>query len=205
MEEGTMNKRLKFTIGMLAVMGLAGLLGRVVPAGTTPADSECVQGQAANDTWLEMQLETAYLFNPHLNNLTIDPEVKNGEVMLSGTVRSDIDRDLAEEIARSLDGVKSVGNSLAVEEDLEEQTLSASDTDFLQKVKDATTTAQVKTRLIGNENISAGDIDVDTRNSVVRLSGKVGSDTERQLAEFIARNTSGVLAVANDLEIGRSG
>jgi hyperosmotically inducible periplasmic protein len=205
MEEGIMNKKLKFTIGMLAVLGLAGLLGRVVPAGSMPTDSECAQGQTANDTWLEMQLETAYLFNPHLNNLTIDPEVNNGEVMLTGTVRSDIDRDLAEEIARSLDGVKSVENSLEVEEDVEEQTLSESDTDFLQKVKDATTTAQVKTRLIGNGNISAGDIDVDTRNNVVRLSGKVGSDSERQLAEFIARNTSGVLAVANDLEIGRSG
>jgi osmotically-inducible protein OsmY len=205
MEEATMNKRLKFTLGMLAVLGLAGFLGRVVPAGPMPADGECVEGQAASDKWLETQLETAYLFNPHLNNLTIDPEVKNGEVMLTGTVRSDIDRDLAEEIARSLDGVKSVGNSLVIEEDLEEQARSEPDTDFLQKVKDATTTAQVKTRLIGNGNIAAGDIDVDTRNSVVRLSGKVGSDTERQLAEFIARNTSGVRSVSNELEIGRSG
>jgi osmotically-inducible protein OsmY len=72
-------------------------------------------------------------------------------------------------------------------------------------VKDATTTAQVKTRLIGNGHISAADINVDTRDSVVRLSGKVGSDTERQLAEFIARNTSGVLAVSNELETDRSG
>jgi hyperosmotically inducible periplasmic protein len=126
-------------------------------------------------------------------------------VSLSGTVRSDIDRDLAEEIARSLDGVKSVDSSLEVGEDLQETALSESETDFLQKVKDATTTAQVKTRLIGNGNISAADINVDTRDSVVRLSGKVGSDTERQLAEFIARNTSGVLSVSNELETDRSG
>lgn len=200
-----MNKRLKFTLSVLAVLGLAGILGRVVPAGPMPIESDCVEGQAANDKWLETQLETAYLFNPHLNNLSIDPEVENGDVMLTGTVRSDIDRDLAVEIAKSLDGVKSVGNSLEIKEDMEDPGLPESDTDFLQKVKDATTTAQVKTRLIGNENIAAGDIDVDTRNSVVRLSGKVRSDTERQLAEFIARNTSGVLAVANELEISRSG
>jgi osmotically-inducible protein OsmY len=152
-----------------------------------------------------MRLETAYLFNPHLNNLSIDTEVKNANVMLSGTVRSDIDRDLAEEIARSLDGVKSVGNTLELKEDSEESVKTESDTDFLQKVKDATTTAQVKTRLIGNGNISAGEIDVDTVNSVVRLSGEVGSDTERQLAEFIAKNTAGVQSVANELEIRRSG
>ena len=200
-----MNKRLKFTLSVLAVLGLAGILGRVVPAGSMPADGECVEGQAANDKWLETQLETAYLFNPHLNNLSIDTEVKNGEVMLTGTVRSAIDRDLAEEIAKSLDGVKSVGNSLEIKEDMEDPGLPESDTNFLQKVKDATTTAQVKTRLIGNENISAGDIDVDTRNDVVRLSGMVRSATERQLAEFIARNTSGVLAVSNELEVSRSG
>jgi osmotically-inducible protein OsmY len=98
-----------------------------------------------------------------------------------------------------------VGNSLEIKENLEEPALPESDTDFLQKVKDATTTAQVKTRLIGNENIAAGDIDVDTRNNVVRLSGMVRSDVERQLAEFIARNTSGVLSVWNELEISRSG
>jgi hyperosmotically inducible periplasmic protein len=200
-----MTKRLKFIFGVLAVFGLAGILGQVVPAGSMPADSECVEGQAANDKWLETQLETAYLFNPHLNNLSIDTEVKNGEVMLTGTVRSDIDRDLAEEIAKSLDGVKSVGNSLEIKEDMEDPGLPESDTNFLQKVKDATTTAQVKTRLIGNENISAGDIDVDTKNDVVRLSGMVRSATERQLAEFIARNTSGVLAVSNELEVSRSG
>ena len=200
-----MNNRLKFFLSVLVVLGLAGVLGRVVPAGSMSNDSECAQGLAANDKWIEMRLETAYLFNPHLNNLSIDTEVKNANVMLSGTVRSDIDRDLAEEIARSLDGVKSVGNTLELKEDSEESVKTESDTDFLQKVKDATTTAQVKTRLIGNGNISAGEIDVDTVNSVVRLSGEVGSDTERQLAEFIAKNTAGVQSVANELEIRRSG
>ena len=202
-----MNKRLKFFVSVLLLLGLAGFLGRVVPAGATPDGGECEQSLAlaTNDQWLEMRLETAYLFNPHLNNLSIGTEVKNGNVMLSGTVRSEIDRDLAEEIARSLDGVKSVGNALDVREDTEQPGLAESDTDFLQKVKDATTTAQVKTRLIGNGNIIAGEIDVDTQNNVVRLSGEVGSDTERQLAEFIAKNTAGVQSVSNELEIRRSG
>lgn len=198
-----MNKRLKFAVSVLAVMGLAGILGQVVPTRTVAADSECTQDVTASDTWIATRLEAAYLFNPHLNNLSIDTQVTNGDVLLSGTVRSDIDRDLAEEIARSLDDVKSVRNSLEVREDLE--AASASNSGFLQKVKDATTTAQVKTRLISNGNIPARDIDVDTENNVVRLSGEVGSDTERQLAEFIARNTAGVQSVSNKLEIRRSG
>ena len=59
--------------------------------------------------------------------------------------------------------------------------------------------------VVADLDLSAGDIDVDTRDSVVRLSGTVGSDTERQLAEFIAKNTSGVLSVSNELETDRSG
>ena len=151
-----------------------------------------------------MRLETAYLFNPHLNNLAIDTNVENGKVQLSGTVRSEIDRDLAAEIAKSLDGVESVDNDLEVRDEVEEKQLAEADQGFLQKVKDATTTAQVKTRLIGNENVSASDIDVDTDNSIVRLSGAVRSDAERQLAELIARNTAGVRSVENELEIRRS-
>lgn len=204
-----MPKRLKFIVSVLVVLGLAGFLGRVVPAGptaeATEAEAKCVRTDEASDQWLDTRLETAFLFNPHLNNLSIDTEVKNGNVMLSGTVRNDIDRDLAEEIARSLAGVKSVGNALQVRPEVEEAHLSESDSDFFQKVKDATTTAQVKTRLIANGNIPAGEIDVDTENDNVRLSGVVRNDTERQLAEFIAKNTSGVASVTNELIVERSG
>ena len=206
-----MPKRAKFIVSVLAVLGLAGFLGRVVPPGPsvqaaeTDAATECVPSDSASDHWLDTRLETAYLFNPHLNNLSIDTEVKNGNVMLSGTVRSDIDRDLAEEIARSLDGVKSVGNSLKVRPDAEAVHPTEADSDFFQKVRDATTTAQVKSRLIANGNIPAGDIGVDTEHDVVLLTGMVGTDTERQLAEFIAKNTSGVTSVTNEISLRQSG
>ena len=70
-----------------------------------PAAGECPEGRAANDKWLETQLETAYLFNPHLNNFAIDIDVNEGDVMLSGAVRSDIDRDLAP-LPRALAGAR---------------------------------------------------------------------------------------------------
>ena len=206
-----MPNRVKFIISVLSVLGLAGFLGRVVPPGPevqaaeTDAATECMRAGSASDYRLLTRLETAYLFNPHLNDLSIDAEVRNGNVMLTGTVRDDIDRDLAEEIARSLDGVKSVGNSLKVRPDQRTTPRIEAESHFIQKVRDATTTAQVKSRLIANGNVPAADIDVDTDQDVVRLTGEVGSDTERQLAEFIARNTSGVTSVTNELSVRRSG
>lgn len=185
----------------IASAALAAALAFSVPAWSADA-KDCADSAMASDGWIDTRLETVYLFNPNLNNFTIDTDVKNGVVTLSGTVQSDIDKDLAGEIAKSLDGVKSVNNELLIGE--QPATAEAADTSdsFVQKVTDATTTAKVKARLIANDNVAASDIDVDTVESVVHLKGTVESGTLKQLAEFIARNTSGVDSVVNELEIG---
>jgi osmotically-inducible protein OsmY len=199
-----MNSHAKFRFNRLATAGFVGLMATSLLAhpGTPPSD--CPESSAAQDDLIDTRLETAYLFNPHLNNFTIDTDVEDGTVMLSGSVRSEIDKDLAEEIAKSIDGVKSVENSLEVKNGQESSPPAADASGFFQKVSDATTTARIKTRLIANQNLAAADIDVDTENSVVRLSGEVRSTTEKQLAEFIAKNTTGVESVANELEVRES-
>lgn len=60
------------------------------------------------------------------------------------------------------------------------------DRSFFKWVDDATTTAAVKTRLVGNDNTKGLQIDVDTSSDVVTLSGRVASAQETQLAEEIA-------------------
>jgi osmotically-inducible protein OsmY len=172
----------------------------------TPAMAgDCDAGKVASDGWIDTRLETAYLFNPSLNDFTITTAVEQGVVSLAGSVRSDIDKDLAGEIARSVDGVREVENALVVNPGLQAATQQPAD-GFVQKVSDATTTAMVKARLVANDNIRAGDIDVDTSGAVVRLSGTVASPAQKDLAEFIARNTSGVDSVVNQLAVapGRS-
>ena len=197
-----MNSHVKSSsFNRLATVGLAGLImvtSQLAHAGTTPSD--CRKSTTAQDDLIDTRLETTYLFNPHLNNFTIDTDVEDGTVMLSGSVRSEIDKDLAEEIAKSIDGVKSVRNSLEVKDGQASPTPRAA-SNFFQKVSDATMTARIKTRLIANDNLAAADIDVDTENSAVRLSGEVRSTTEKQLAEFIAKNTAGVESVTNELDV----
>src|SRR5262245_38946777 len=70
--------------------------------------------QPAKDSFITGKLEATYLFNRHLNAFTIHPEPTNGVVHLTGTVESNIDRDLAGEIAKGVDGVTSVKNDLVV-------------------------------------------------------------------------------------------
>ena len=57
---------------------------------------------------------------------------------------------------------------------------------------DAATTAAVKTKLLGDTKVGGLNIDVDTKDNVVTLTGKVKSAAERTEAVRLARTTTGV-------------
>jgi osmotically-inducible protein OsmY len=167
------------------------------------ADSSTFQGEA-RDAWITGKIESAYVLNGHLNPFAINTDVMNGVVHLHGTVASDIDRDLAGAIAEGVEGVTDVKNDLEIDE---AKTTAARDErpdderDFGTWVDDATTTAVVKSKLLGNTNTEGLKIDVDTNDDVVTLSGRVASDKEKQLAEEIAKNAGDVESVRNNLTV----
>jgi hyperosmotically inducible periplasmic protein len=173
------------------------------------ADEERSFTEGAKDAWLTGRIESMYLLNEHLSPFAIDTDVDNGVVHLSGTVQSDIDKDLAGQLVRNLDGVVDVENELTVDTDYARaEQPEASDSegkrDFGSWVDDATTTAAVKSRLIGNGNTKGLQIDVDTMDDIVTLSGRVESDAEKDLAEEIARGASDVAEVHNNLVVDPS-
>jgi hyperosmotically inducible protein len=162
---------------------------------------------AAKDAWITGKVETAFVLNAHLNPFAITTDVQGGTVRLTGMVKSDIDRDLAGEVARGVEGVTAVKNDLTIDPEAAKkaaQARSANRRDFGSWVDDATTTAQVKSRLVANSNTHGLQIDVDTRDDVVTLSGRVKTSDEKALAEQIARNTGDVKAVRNDLVVDPS-
>ncbi|MHB1015620.1 MAG: BON domain-containing protein [Desulfurivibrionaceae bacterium] len=67
---------------------------------------------------------------------------------------------------------------------------------------DAAITAKVKTELIGEKNVQARNIDVDTVAGVVVLSGYVDSQQEASRAGLLAKSVSGVVRVENELQVG---
>lgn len=162
------------------------------------------QAQSAiKDAWLHGKLESALLFNEYLNSFAINSEVENGVASLRGTVESDIDRDLAGEIAESIEGITKVNNELAVDKAKTEAAKNSEDAKeaegFKQSVLNATLTARVKTQLLMNGNTSGTDINVDSKNGAVTLSGVVESGQEKELAVRIASNTTGAKSVNDQL------
>lgn len=71
-------------------------------------------------------------------------------------------------------------------------------------VDDATLTTRVKAKFAADPTVSAMAISVETMKGVVQLSGFAKSHEERAVAEKLARETSGVTAVRNDIAIRTS-
>jgi hyperosmotically inducible periplasmic protein len=152
-----------------------------------------------SDLWLKAKLVTAYTLNQHLNPFRIHVEVKNGVASLSGTVDSDVERDLAVEIAKGVEGIREVKEEISVEPGAGAG--ERREPEFFRRVEDATISARVKSRLLWNRNTNGLAIDVDTQNGVVTLKGTVASGAHRDLAVQLAKNTTGVQRVRDELEV----
>ena len=66
-------------------------------------------------------------------------------------------------------------------------------------VDDATLTTRVKAKFAEDRTVSALAISVETLKGVVQLSGFAKSAEEKSMAERLARSTSGVVSVRNDI------
>jgi len=70
-----------------------------------------------------------------------------------------------------------------------------------QPVNDTALTAKVKSALASDSAVKARDIEVETRDGIVQLSGFVDSDDAISAAVLRARSVDGVAEVRNDLSV----
>jgi osmotically-inducible protein OsmY len=155
--------------------------------------------EEGSDLWIESQLTTTYALNEHLSSRQIDVAVAEGVVTLSGQVENGVEKALAGEIAKGVDGVEKVRNNLAVGPVSRKEPSRLSG--YMDTVNDATITAKVKSNLLWNRTTDGLDIDVDTDEGVVTLTGAVETAAQRDMAVQLARNTSGVREVVDRLAV----
>lgn len=70
-----------------------------------------------------------------------------------------------------------------------------------EAMDDATVTARVKAALVADPDLSALEIDVDSKDGVVTLRGSVDSASESARAGTLASDTEGVVSVDNQLVV----
>ncbi len=71
-------------------------------------------GQGANDMWLWVKTRASLMGTDDLRESTINVDVVNDVVTLKGTVETAAQKTKAEQVAKDIDGVKSVKNELKV-------------------------------------------------------------------------------------------
>jgi osmotically-inducible protein OsmY len=70
-----------------------------------------------------------------------------------------------------------------------------------EAIDDTVITARVKAALIDNESLSANEINVETREGVVQLSGFVDDRSDIAEAGEVTEDIEGVRSVKNDLTL----
>lgn len=176
-----------------ATAGLIGLAPFAAYAAEGDASRELSEARQEGSIW------TAFALNRHLNPFTIDVDVENGSAKLTGKVETDVERDLAEQIALGIEGVKKVDNQLTLDPAFEAK--ASAEPNLSQRFDDATLVATVKSKLLWNSNTEGLDINVNAANGKVSLTGNAQSAEAKELAGRLAANTDGVREVNNQLSI----
>jgi len=147
-----------------------------------------------SDAWIEFKVKSALLYHRNVSGTKTDVSVKDGIVTLYGTASSQAQKELTEEYAKDIEGVKDVKNELKVSTTPPTRSMS-------EVVDDASVTAQVKTTLLTHRSTSGLKTKVTTRDGVVMLSGEAKNRAEKDLVTKLASDIHGVKSVVNDMEV----
>lgn len=160
-----------------------------------------VEAPPGSELWAEARLTTTYSLNEHLNPFDIGVDVEGDTVILSGVLDNPAERELAIRLARDLSGIDNVDDRLRLAPAGE---AAPRTNPHYRKVDDANLTARVKLQLLWREPVDGLLVDVTTSDDHLILHGTVRSEETKQLAEQIARRTSGVGEVENHLTVDQA-
>lgn len=181
--------------------GLAALVVLVVSAWGDSAPEDYAQEIEAmvSKGWLEGNITGAYLADHSLEPLNIRVSVEGDTAVLGGTTDSAVQKDLAQEIALSVEGIAKVDNQLRVDPGRALGNRAFSETG--ETSSDKAVTARVRTKLLANSHVPGSHIDVTTVEGTVTLSGTVEDRDQKKLIYFITRNTDGVRFIDSRIAI----
>ncbi len=180
-----MNKTLVALIASTAVLSAAAC---------SATRTQRAPGEQVDDAVVLTSVKSALVSDKVTDAGDINVDVNRGVVKLSGFVDNPDQKSQAATVARQVDGVKSVQNDIAVKKGDEGSTAG-------EVIDDSILTAKVKTALIANSETKAHQINVETNQGVVQLSGFVDDAAAKSAATDVAKSVTGVKDVKNELSV----
>ena len=147
-----------------------------------------------SDGWVEVKVKSALLYRRSVSGSKTTVSVKDGIVTLTGEASSLAQKELTEEYAKDIEGVKAVKNELTVSAEPPARTAA-------EVIDDASITAQVKSALLTHRSTSAIKTKVKTREGVVTVGGEAKNQAEKDLVSKLVNDVKGVKSVTNDMKL----
>lgn len=183
----------KYLIPAASLALLLGASGAVL-AETSAKPKSADTATAIGDATITMQVKAKYLGDSRLKSSDISVTTANGVVSLTGKAPSSESKDVAEELARQVEGVRNVDN--LIETPSVAGSIGGDIKSAVKKTEQASSdswiTAKVKSSLLADGSTKGLKINVRTINHVVILSGTAGSQAEVDKAVEISRSIKGV-------------
>ncbi len=169
----------------------AAVVGGVAAGGYKGITDERSVGTMVDDSVISTSVKTRMISDKFVKSRHIDVDVLNGVVYLIGAVESPSQKKMATNIAMGVDGVRRVENQLIV-----------SGTTVGQSLNDIIFTSKLKVHLLKHPDIRSTNIDVDTNNNIVTLTGIVGSQKEKNTTLSIAQRVADGRRIVDNLRVG---
>ena len=193
----------------MLVAAIALGIGATATQASESAKPERSVGQTIDDATITASVKTKLLADERTKGFDINVDTAKGVVTLTGGADSEASKQAAAKIAAGTKGVKGVNVNLTVaapgseaRQDANTATASGEMRENAEEagdaIDDAWITTKVKAELLADDAVKGTDIDVDTKENVVKLIGKVPSASVRDKAIDIASHVKGVKAVDAD-------
>ena len=186
-------RNLIYIIFILAIIS-SGCTPAVIGGGAAGAykvgTDERTAGTMVDDSTVSSKVKIDLIAASEVKARHIDVDVLNGVVTLTGLVESGAEIKRAEEIALEIEGVKSVTNYLTV-----------GSKSMGQALDDKLIVGVINKNLIAEPNMKSLNIDVDSNNGVVTLTGIASNTKLKNRALEIAWDTTGVVKVIDNLKV----
>jgi hyperosmotically inducible protein len=166
------------------------ITGAAIAALLLPALAIGQMGDMIDNTALQTKVKAKLVADDPVEGATVNLETHNGVVQLGGFVDDEAKAKKAAELVAGVEGVRKVDNQLHMKPG--ERTTG-------QSVDDAGITSKIKAGLASANLGTAAEINIDTYNGVVLLTGFVDADETADLAEKYASEQDGVEKVINGI------
>lgn len=185
-------RRALATIGVATSLGFC-LVANAAPSDTAPTAHSDSVGAAIDDAVITTKVKSTFLGNDRLKGSHIKVTATNGVVTLRGSAPSADSKAAAEELARNVDGVKSIDDELTTAASNGPMHKAVAKTE--REGSDSWITTKVKSEILADSISKGFEVRVKTVNGVVMLHGTLPDQDAVEHVKGLAEKVKGVKSV----------